>query len=266
MAETKRETRSPIKDLPVRLPGESLRDQGLNVVFDDIVAPTILVLLYLLATIVLWVQYFSPSITLPIVFTATTLGATVWAIQKYRRANKEVKTIKLGRLGEQAMGQFLEENLRPHGYHVLHDIPGDGFNLDHVVIGATGVYCVETKTHSKPLRGECRVEYDGKTVKVNGNAPDRDPIVQVKAGANWLADLLKSSTGNPYRIQPVVLYPGWFVVNKTQWPEVWVLNEKQFPAILTHQKPFLAESDVNLITFHLKRYVIAKTKEEAEKK
>jgi hypothetical protein len=57
--------------------------------------------------------------------------------------------------GERAVGQFLEEKLRPLGYHILNDLPGDGFNLDHVIIGPTGIYCVETKTRSSHTNQAC---------------------------------------------------------------------------------------------------------------
>jgi hypothetical protein len=39
-----------------------------------------------------------------------------------------------GREGEKAVGQYLER-LRARGYQVLHDIPGENFNIDHVLIG-----------------------------------------------------------------------------------------------------------------------------------
>ena len=49
---------------------------------------------------------------------------------------------------------------------------------------------------------------------------------------------------------------GWYVEAAADWPDVWVLNEKQFPAILTKQRPLIDEADVHLLTYHLKRYVL----------
>ena len=72
-----------------------------------------------------------------------------------------------------------------------------------------------------------------------------------------LRNMLEESTGKRFKTQPVVLYPGWFVHSSVQWPDVWVQNEKQFPSTLAHQKPFIEEPDVHLITYHLKRYVIS---------
>ena len=57
-----------------------------------------------------------------------------------------------------------------------------------------------------------------------------------------------------------MLYPGWFVSASVKWPRVWVMNEKQYPSTLSHQKPFIDEADVHLVTYHLKRYIIEETK------
>lgn len=47
---------------------------------------------------------------------------------------------------------------------VFHDIPGEGFNIDHVVIGKSAVLAVETKSRKKPAsagKHSARVVYDG---------------------------------------------------------------------------------------------------------
>ena len=61
---------------------------------------------------------------------------------------------------ERAVGQTLEA-LRRKGYRVFHDLIGEGFNLDHVIISEHGVFSVETKTYSKPAKGGCKIIYNG---------------------------------------------------------------------------------------------------------
>ena len=63
-------------------------------------------------------------------------------------------------------------------------------NIDHALIGPGGIFAIETKTISKPQSGKCEVSYDGNRVLVNGRAPDRDPIVQAKACARQLREML----------------------------------------------------------------------------
>jgi hypothetical protein len=50
------------------------------------------------------------------------------------------------------VGQYLE-TLRARGYRVLHDLIGDGFNVDHALIGPDSIFTVETKTYHKARQG-----------------------------------------------------------------------------------------------------------------
>ena len=110
---------------------------------------------------------------------------------------RKIRQLRLARDGERAVGQYLE-TLRARGYRVLHDLVGNGFNVDHVLIGPTGMFAVETKTYRKPAKGAAEIVYDGERVTIAGRAPERDPVVQGKAQAHWLRDLLRDSTGRAF--------------------------------------------------------------------
>jgi len=259
------EQRSPIKNLPVRAPGESLRKQ-ISDHFDD------QIMIYFLAVmgtgtmaIHAWLVYVTKQVH-PWVMTALFAIACGALMVRLRLSFRTLRNLKRGMVGEQAVGQYLEESLRPHGYQVLHDIPGQGFNLDHVVVGPNGVFCIETKTRTKPRRGSPTIKFDGQTVTVGGCIPERDPVIQVKAGSSWLQELLKSSTGKTFSIRPVILFPGWFVDRMPQGADVWVLNEKALPTFIANARERLASDDIALITFHLKRCILAETQAEQARK
>ncbi len=173
-------------------------------------------------------------------------------------ARKKIKALRLGRDGEMAVGQYLE-SLRENGAKVFHDIQGEGFNLDHVVIDKSGIYVIETKTFSKPDKGQTIVTYDGEKVFVNGKEPDRNPVIQVKAACHWLKELLKESTGKDCNPRPVVVFPGWFVqpTVEAKNSDVWVLNPKALPAFISNSKPQYEGDAVGLFSYHLSRYVRA---------
>lgn len=254
----KRETKSPIKNLPVRMPGQSLREQ-FDALMDEQVTPWLyLVFFAVFFAGMEWLRYYLKSPFSPWIYTILALVAIGLAVRKFLIIRPSAKALTLGRKGEEAVGQYLDEKLRAMGCQVLHDIPGDGFNLDHVVVGPTGVFCVETKTRSKPAKGECKVFYDGEKITVDGLTLDRDPIVQAKAQAHWLVDALEQSTGRRFFVQPIVLFPGWFVEQKVTNAPVWVLNEKGAPAFINNSLGnSLSPEDISLITFHLKRYIIS---------
>jgi len=250
-------TKSPIKNLPVHVPGQSL-DRHIQRVWDDkIMEPFTIAFMLCFFAAMEWFKIYLHARPMPKLYTLIALGYLWWAYRKIRKARREVGNLKLGLVGERAVGQYLEEALTPLKYHVFHDIPGDGFNLDHVVVGPNGVFCVETKTFSKPANGPALVHYDGEFVRVNGMVPDRNPIVQAKAASRWLHELLEASTGKKFNIQPIVIFPGWFVDTMPERADVWVLNDKAASAFIQGSKNHLLPEDVSLISFHLKRYVIS---------
>lgn len=260
MTENKEHKKSPIKDLPVRMPGQSLRE-SIDYLVDEGLMPwvTITLCMIIIASID-WIAVFFNTPRSPWLFTIIAVLMAIIAVVKIWRTIKEIKPLRLGQTGEEAVGQFLEEKLRPAGYQVLHDIQADNFNVDHVLIGPAGIYTVETKTNSKPAKGSCVVTYDGEKIKVNGFQPDRDPVAQAKAQAGWLHDLIESSAGKQFKVHPVVLYPGWYVTASVEWPTVWVMNERSFVNTVAKLNSQIDDADIHLITYHLKRYVIARDK------
>jgi hypothetical protein len=251
--------KSPIKEKPLRNPGESL-DQQLNDLINDK-----LLVYFMASTLAItfciseWFKWYTKSPPKPILMSVIAVFVLIVSFWKFREALGQAKRLNRGREGEKAIGQFLEIN-RPIGAQVFHDIPGDGFNLDHVIIHNSGVYVIETKTLSKPDKGQTVLEFDGHQVLKNGFELDRDPVVQVKAGANWIKQLMKKSTGRDIPVKPVVLFPGWYIQPKAgaKGSEVWVLNEKALFKFIDKRPAIMKEEDVYLCSFHLGQYIRSK--------
>lgn len=203
-----------------------------------------------------WWRWLSNSPPQPFIFTVVALLALAYTVRKIVLAKRKLKTLRLARDGERAVGQFLEE-LREKGYRVLHDIVGENFNIDHLLIGPKGVFTIETKTISKPAKGKPEIDYDGTQILVNGFKPDRDPVIQAKAQAHWIKELIKELTGKTIAVRPTVVYPGWFInqMQKGGRPEIWVLNPKALPAFIENSDGELSDEDVCSFHSHLSRYV-----------
>ena len=171
------------------------------------------------------------------------------------RVRPRMKALSLALEGERAVGQFLEE-LRDCGYKVFHDVPGDGFNIDHVIIGSAGVFSVETKTWSLPAVGRATLDFDGDTIRLAGKIADAAPVNQARAQASWLAELLVESTGRQYRVQPIVLFPGWYVRKRGgARRDVRVLNPRVFSKYLRASRVALSQEMSSMASFHLSRYI-----------
>jgi nuclease-like protein len=257
------ENRSPLKGKPLRSPGQSLQEQRDDLVHDRLLGPLITALVLIILAGMEWIRYLAPAKPQPLFYSLVAFGGIAYAAIRWWRVWPELKSLRLAIDGERAVGQFLER-LREDGYQVFHDVIGEGFNVDHIVIGPGGVFTVETKTRSKPARGDARIVFDGERILVAGIEPDRNPMVQAKAQAGWLRALLTESTGKKFSVRPVVVYPGWFVEQKAgATREFWVLEPKALPAFLAHEPVVLSPEDVKLASFHLSRFI--RTQERGDK-
>jgi hypothetical protein len=246
--------RSPLKDRPLRNPGQSLDEQIQDLTYDYMLWPMLFALFFVLVAALEWFRYFRPQSPSPLMYTVVAVAGLGFATYRLYRAWPRLHALKLGRDGEKAVGQFLE-SLRERGYRVFHDVIGGNFNLDHVLIGPAGVFTVETKTHSKP-GGDARVTFDGETIRIDGFEPDRDPVIQAKAQASWLRELLAESTGRKFAVSSAIVFPGWYVDDTgPKEKTIWVLNPKQLPSFLDHERAQLSREDIQLASFHLSRFV-----------
>ena len=93
----------------------------------------------------------------------------------------------------------------PKEYHVFHDLVFEGFNIDHVVIGPTGVFIVETKSHRR------KVSAKGEALLLNGRAFEKPILNQAWSEAFTLRDRLPQINRKPCSVQPILCFPNAFI-------------------------------------------------------
>lgn len=247
------EKRSPIKEKPLRQAGQSL-DEEINRIFSEEINVYIgYVFMWVFIAAVEWIRWFTKMPPHPLFVTFLFVIVVIYSVRKIVLFKQQVKRLELALQGERTVGQYLEI-LREKGYRVIHDIIGDGFNVDHVVIAPQGIFTIETKTASKPAKGESKIIFDGENILINGYKPERDPLIQAKAEAGWLKNLLKESTGKEYPVKPVVIYPDWWV-DKCPKSDVWVLNQKALPSFIEHSKVILTPDEIGMAHSHIAAYI-----------
>jgi len=210
--------RSPLKGSLLRSPGESLLNKIEE--FDDKINDKIIFIF--LIPLVLYSSYISQ-----LYFGATKFNILVAAIIVIisiiffiLTARQMIQLIqvrhdyRLGYEAEMAVGQELSQ-LMLEGYHVFHDFPEEHNNIDHVVVGPSGVFAVETKGRAKPdkSRGtvDATVSYDGRNLIFPDNIVTSEPIEQAKKQAATLSKFISSATGEKIFVKPALALPGWFI-------------------------------------------------------
>jgi len=113
-----------------------------------------------------------------------------------------------GAVGEQRTGKSLRP-LEARGWVVLHDLPGDRGNLDHVVVGPAGVFLLD----SKRWRGSTTVIGDIATVR-RVEDPDlswrHGGVGYLKGLARDVHDRLRTQSRVSVWVEPVIVVWGDF--------------------------------------------------------
>ncbi len=252
--------RSPLKQPPLRNPAESLLELRDNLVLNKILFPILATMALAMMAMLSWLNRFGYAPPDPNILTTLTIISLAVTTVASLRALKQARLFNRGIAAEKAVGQFLEQ-FRAQGYNVIHDITvktkDAAFNIDHLLVGPKGIFTIETKYRKKPVRGECKVIYDGNQVSINGQAPDRDPIAQALGQSAGVRDYLKSCTALPsIPVTPLVVFPGWYVdYLQAGDAKVKVANEQLIWPCIQSSPHTLAPHDAKLIESRLTDYI-----------
>jgi hypothetical protein len=134
-----------------------------------------------------------------LLFAALFFASIVAVAAMWRKGIRRVASFFVGARGEERVANVLVS--LPQSYHVFHDFVAGGSPVDHVVVGPTGVFAVETKN----WRGKVGLE-DGH-VLVDGRLADRSPLQQAIREADAVRTELEKAgwTGTVMPVLPRVI-------------------------------------------------------------
>ncbi|WP_409524205.1 nuclease-related domain-containing protein [Nitrincola sp. MINF-07-Sa-05] len=170
-------------------------------------------------------------------FAVCTVVAVVgYQIYKSVGIVKRLAILRLGLACEMAVGQELEQIIRPenHPYRIFHDLQFDGFNVDHLVVSPNGVFVIETKGRSKQVvdgKKQARVRLENDTLHFPGHF-EKKPLEQVRMNVRTVKRWLADATGFDVPVAGVLVLPGWYVERKQRAMDPYVLSAKELPTQL----------------------------------
>jgi hypothetical protein len=233
-----------------RRAGESLAEERERRVYDKL--PVII-----FSPFVVWFVYLTqlhqqwnhtgpqPQLWLWIAIVAT-LGSAIWLWRLFpiaRRFNR-------GERGELHVADVLEE-LRSEGYKPVHDIVGNGFNIDHVIVGPGGVFAIETKYRSG--RGEITFR-NTEGVFIGNRLEEKDCLKQARGSAAAIRELIHESCGRRVWVMAIVVFVGdWKIRNKWRDTDTRVFTPDGLLPYIRDLQPQLTRKDIELIASHLER-------------
>ncbi len=111
-----------------------------------------------------------------------------------------------GRLGEYKIKELLEK--LPDEFSIFRSIRlGDRGDIDLIVLGPTGLFTLEVKSH----RGN--IGFDGRFLTKNGRVLEKDFLRQVKAQAVQISDVLLQKLGVKVFVKPILVFANYAKMN-----------------------------------------------------
>ena len=168
-------------------------------------------------------------------------GRVRFAVARFRDAPTDERNWRVGADGEEKVGARLDK-LRKQGWFTLHAVPiGEhGSDIDHVVIGPGGVFCINTKTHL-----EKKVWVGGNTIMVSGH---RQPYVRnSRFEARRTADLLSLAAGAPVAVTPILVIMCAELTVKSQPDDVVVIGSRAVTPWLAKRRSVYSPEEVALL-------------------
>lgn len=132
-----------------------------------------------------------------VLFGTLFLVSLIVTLALLRKGLYRVESFFKGARGEEHVAYLL--SLLPDSFHVFHDYEVGVHHVDHVVVGPTGIYAIETKN----WRG--RVALQDGLLAVDGHLPSRSPTTQAKSEAKAVKAAL-DKTGEDLSVVPVLCF------------------------------------------------------------
>jgi hypothetical protein len=163
--------------------------------------------------------------------TVAALAAAGWRLRF--RPTPETLAWQRGAAGERHVARLLAP-LEAHGWTVLHDlrVPRSAANIDHLVIGAPGVFVIDAKHYRGPLH----LAHDG------GLWHGRYPLAAALSATRWEADKTQATLGVPdVDVVPIVAVVGAPVpFGQVSIHGIPVVGAHSLPGMLRALPPVLA--------------------------
>jgi hypothetical protein len=205
-----------------------------------------------------WLRWSRTMPPHPFVATTIFLLLGIFVVAHIKRVKGKLRNYNLGLLGERYVAERLNE-LREDGYYIIHDIPCGRMNIDHVLVGPAGVFTIETKMARKDVDRLNEITHTEKGVMTNGKRGwGQKAVWEATKEAEYLQEILHTDGSEVPSIQPVVLYPGWFVKDDCS-RKVWVLNDLYFLKKISSLSSVLSKENVQVLRRKIEAYAREKT-------
>ncbi|HEV3099495.1 MAG TPA: nuclease-related domain-containing protein [Candidatus Udaeobacter sp.] len=233
-----------------RRAGESVSEERERRVYDTLPVIVFAPLTFWCLFLVTQLQQSNPTLRRPAFWLSFAIIFTILSAIWFMRLFHIARRLNRGERGELHVADVLEE-LRSDGYKPVHDIVGDGFNIDHVIVGPGGVFAIETKYRS----GKGQITFrNTEGVFVGDRLEEKDCLKQARGSAREIRNLIHENCGRGEWVTPIVVFVGdWKIRNEWHDTNTRVFTPEGLLRYIRNQQAQLTRREIELIVSHLER-------------
>lgn len=238
---------SAASDKLLHFVGQSLRADYDRLFDDRFVAFLVLMITFWMVCIVAWVQKIAGHNPDPRFWTLLSLFVTAYGGFQIFRLRPQLRRL---RKGERCVDEALDR-IRAKGFSVFHDLPAPGFSVDHVVVGPSGVYALETKMRN----GADPIRYQNDNELLLGGKINDNPALRLtRAAAHAVQEELKEKLHEAYWVKPVLVFVGNRPVDQAMGDfSVDVITSNDLEDYFDRQQPEITDTEIAQICSQLER-------------
>ncbi|WP_456268505.1 NERD domain-containing protein [Kushneria sp. AK178] len=164
---------------------------------------------------------------------ALIVGAFMMALS-YRISNLRLRLAGAMNVAHDLQGLL---HTRHQSVYLFHDVPADGFTIDHVVVTERGIFALLVRTR-QPFPAMARDNTP--TLRLDGERlhfPDRDearPVREAQRARRWLHEWLSRECKQVVPVHGTLILPGWRIKRTRNHDEIGVLGDNELLDYLQH--------------------------------
>lgn len=142
----------------------------------------------------------------------------------------------------------------PESFITITDIvPGGIGNVDEVIVGPTGIWVIEVKSHAG------KITFDGRELRRNGELFKKDFLKQVWNQVNAVRDILKRDLNKDFFIHPVICFSdrdAKLRLGLRPVKGVYIIGRKWLKRLILENSTKLSDSTIGEIVKTLEKYKV----------
>lgn len=244
--------KSPVPGQLLRQAGQSLREEFDRLCEDRLMPYVFIPFFFLLIFAVESVQKIGRQPLSPQFWLIMSILITAYSGFQIFRLRPRLRRLRQGERGERRVAEILDR-IRGKGFVAYHDLQEKGFNIDHVVVGPTGIYAIETKAWN--VFGSRTINYFGENdLVIGGKITLGRPLQGARGSARAVRLQLEEHLHERYAVKALLVFLGdWRINREAIDTDVDIITANRLENYLEWQQPELTRKEIERVCSHLER-------------